>query len=193
MRKAIQTHHVFKLQHLWYNIESMLEKAAIHGGEEMTQEEKMQIQDLLYGFVKDPKIQQMSTFIQHGNVTCLEHCISVAYFSYAFCKQFHIKADVESLVRGALLHDYFLYDWHIKEEPRKLHGFYHPIAALKNAEKDFELSKKERDIIVNHMWPLTILHIPLCRESLIVCMMDKLCSTCETFGWSLFQYTYRKG
>lgn len=159
----------------------------------MTQEENIWLQDLFHELVNDQRVKQMDAFIQHGNVTCMEHCISVAYFSYAFCKKFHIKVDEESLVRGAILHDYFLYDWHIKDEPRKLHGFYHPIQALNNAENDFELTKIERDIIVNHMWPLTFLHVPRCRESVVVSMMDKLCSVCETYGWSQFQYNYKKG
>lgn len=159
----------------------------------MTKREEEQFENILHDLLKDERILRMNAFIQHGNVTCLEHCISVAYFSYAFCRQFHRKADVKSLIRGALLHDYFLYDWHKKEEARKLHGFCHPIVALENAQKDFKLTKIEKDIIINHMWPLTLLHVPHCRESIIVCIMDKLCSVSESFGWSLFQYVYRKG
>lgn len=159
----------------------------------MTIEEEDRLKEMLYEMLKDQRILKMDEFIQHGNVTCLQHCISVAYFSYAFCKQFHIKVDEQSLIRGALLHDYFLYDWHIKEEERKLHGFYHPILALTNAKRDFTLSRIEKDIIVNHMWPLTLLHIPHYKESWIVCIMDKLCSISEAFGLSLFQYTYKKG
>ncbi len=159
----------------------------------MTIKEEEQFQTMLYNLLNDERILRMNAFIQHGDVTCLQHCISVAYFSYAFSRQFHIEIDEKSLVRGALLHDYFLYDWHIKEEARKLHGFYHPIVALENAKKDFKLTKIEMDIIVNHMWPLTLLHVPHHRESIIVCIMDKLCSVSESFGWSLFQYVYKKG
>ena len=84
-------------------------------------------------------------------------------------------------MRGALLHDYFLYDWHIPDENRPLHGRYHPSAALKNAEEDFELSDMERDIIKKHMFPLTLTP-PAYKESLLVCLVDKACSIYEIFS-----------
>lgn len=142
--------------------------------------------------MRHPKVRLMDQFIQHGDVSCLKHCISVAYFSYAYCKKRNLDVDYRSLVRGAMLHDFFLYDWHIKDEPRKLHGFYHPIQALINAKQEFDLTEIEKDIILNHMWPLTFLHIPHYRESRIVCMMDKMCSLSETFGSTLFQYSWEE-
>ncbi|MFR4318470.1 MAG: hypothetical protein ACLT2Z_02850 [Eubacterium sp.] len=57
-----------------------------------------------------------------------------------------------------------MYDWHVNDDPnRKLHGFFHPSVALENALKDYELSKKEQDIIKHHMFPLTIIP-PMCRK-----------------------------
>lgn len=32
------------------------------------------------------KVQLMRTFPHHGNVSCLEHSLSVAYYSYLLCK-----------------------------------------------------------------------------------------------------------
>ena len=54
--------------------------------------------------------------------------LSVARCSIALSEYLHIRCSRRELIRGALLHDYFLYDWHIpdKENPHKLHGFYHP-------------------------------------------------------------------
>lgn len=159
----------------------------------MTREEELYLSNMLSELLEDSNVQKMNDFIQHGDVTCLQHCISVSYFSYKLCKKFHIEVDERSLVRGALLHDYFLYDWHVKDGPRKAHGFYHPVLALNNASRDFELTCREKDIIVNHMWPLTLLHIPRSKESWVVCAMDKVCSTCETFGWNKFQHTLKVG
>ena len=89
----------------------------------------------------------------------------------------------KELIRGALLHDYFLYDWHTQDyvSPHKLHGFYHPGRALKNAQQEYQLTPRERDIIKKHMWPLTISAMPMCREAWIVTMADKWCSLMETF------------
>ena len=76
--------------------------------------------------------------------------------SLIFSKTIHLKVDRDSLVRGALLHDYFLYDWHDRRPERRIHGFTHTGIALHNADRDFELNDIERDIIGKHMFPLTV-------------------------------------
>ena len=57
---------------------------------------------------------------------------------------------------------------------------FHAKTALKNAVRDFSLNKKERDIIRKHMFPLNLLP-PLCRESWIVCLADKICAFSDMF------------
>ena len=126
---------------------------------------------------------RLKTFIQHGNVTVYEHSIHVALCAIKLNRKLGVKAKERQMVRGALLHDYFLYDWHDGEAPGnihpKLHGFYHPGIALKNATRDFSLSEREKEIIRKHMWPLTV-KPPRCREAWVVCMADKYASTLET-------------
>ena len=87
----------------------------------------------------------------------------------------------KALIRGALLHDYFLYDWHIKRKGHHFHGFTHPATALRNAEKEYNLGDIERNIISRHMFPLTIVP-PMCREAWLVCLADKYCAVKETFA-----------
>lgn len=125
--------------------------------------------------------QKTRKHIQHGNMSVNEHCISVAITSLRIRDKFHIKCNNTDLIRGALLHDYFLYDWHKKEdrEPHGLHGFYHPGIALRNAKKEYHLTKRQEEIIKKHMWPLTIVP-PTCREAWIVTVADKYCSLLET-------------
>lgn len=135
------------------------------------------------------KVKQMEQYIQHGNTTCLQHCIAVAYYSYAVFKIMHLPFDEDSLIRGALLHDFFLYDWHEKDDSHRWHGFSHPKTALKNAEEYYELTQKENNIIVRHMWPLTLTP-PKCREAWMICMVDKVCSLFETVGPYLGNRTY---
>jgi uncharacterized protein len=60
----------------------------------------------------------------------------------------------------------------------KYHGFAHPKIALKNAKKHFVVNKKEEDIIVKHMWPITIVP-PRYMESYIVTFADKVLSSRE--------------
>ncbi|MBQ9142206.1 MAG: phosphohydrolase [Lachnospiraceae bacterium] len=119
--------------------------------------------------------------IQHGTVTVNDHCISVAKHSVILAQFLGIKYHRRELIRGALLHDYFLYDWHDKDHinPFKLHGFFHPGRALKNASAEYNLTDREKDIICKHMWPMTVIP-PMCREAWIVTAADKWVSLMET-------------
>ena len=125
------------------------------------------------------KLRRMDSFTQHGDTSCLKHTIAVAYYSIKLAEKLGIECKKSDLVRGALLHDYFLYDWHDGND-RQIHGFTHPKTALINADRDFSLTDTERDIIKKHMFPLTIVP-PACREAWIVCLVDKACSLYETF------------
>lgn len=126
-------------------------------------------------------------FIQHGDVTVYAHVTSVARASLSFAEflgRVGVSVDRASLLRGALLHDYFLYDWHDPDPSHRLHGFRHPFFALARAEEDFELTPRERNIIVRHMFPLVPVP-PTCREAWIVCLADKWCALRETVAGRL--------
>ena len=89
------------------------------------------------------------------------------------------KAELEAV--GALLHDFYLYDWHDDDGgSHRLHGFTHPEQARQNAVEVFDIDEKEQEIIRTHMWPLTLSAIPKSREAAIVCLADKWCSLQET-------------
>lgn len=126
------------------------------------------------------RMNKSRTFYQHGKINIYVHSLRVAYICYYWVKKYHLHVDEKALIRGALLHDYFLYDWHDKEhEHKRPHGFFHPSAALCNAKQDFILTRKEENIIQRHMFPLTLIS-PGCKEAWLVCMADKVCSTRET-------------
>ena len=146
-------------------------------------------------FIGNDKVLSMADFVQHGGTTCLDHSLLVSYMSYRICS--FLKLDAKAAARGALLHDFFLYDWHeegshigFRGGLRKMHGFSHPETALKNAEAIFSLSEKEKNIIVRHMWPLTITP-PKYLESLIVCLADKICAVAEASG--IYRYMKMRG
>ncbi|MCR5392608.1 MAG: HD domain-containing protein [Olsenella sp.] len=125
----------------------------------------------------------MAGFVQHGQTTTLDHVAAVAYLSLFLVRGLGLRCDERSLVRGALLHDYYLYDWHDHQAaPDNWHGFTHPRHALRNAERDFpDLTNLERDIIAHHMFPL-VPSPPRHREALVVSLADKICSTVEVFA-----------
>ena len=104
----------------------------------------------LHNLSQKSHLRRMEKFTQHGDTSCLLHTIAVAYYSIKIA------------------------------EERRIHGFTHPMTALRNADRDFDLTDTERDIIKKHMFPLTVIP-PTCREGWIVCLADKYCSLYETF------------
>ena len=118
--------------------------------------------------------------IQHGDVSVMEHSISVSCVCVKLAKCTHLKYDYSTLVRGSLLHDYFNYDWH-KPEAGRLHGYRHADKALVNASEDFSINPKEANMIARHMFPLNI-RPPRYREAIILCVADKACAIKECFS-----------
>lgn len=139
------------------------------------------IKDAASDILQSDNFKATRAHIQHGNMTVNNHCMNVAKYSIAISEKLRIACNQKELIRGALLHDYFLYDWHSKDhvQPWKLHGFFHPGIALKNATKEYRLTHREKDIIKKHMWPLTVIP-PMCKEAWIVTTADKWCSLLET-------------
>ncbi len=117
--------------------------------------------------------------MQHGCTTIYQHSVHVAYVSLLLMEKWHLPMDDVSLAKGALLHDYFLYDWHDNDASHRLHGFHHPKTALQNALRDYTLNLREQNMIARHMFPLTPIP-PMCREAWLVCLADKWCATKET-------------
>jgi uncharacterized protein len=122
--------------------------------------------------INQAEYQSMKNYRAHGQVSVYDHSLFVAERAYLYAKKRHLDLDYTSLVRGALLHDYYLYDWHKKHKGHRLHGFCHPAWALHNALLAYDLNPTERDIIRNHMFPLTLFHWPHSKEARLVSKMD---------------------
>lgn len=123
-------------------------------------------------------VQKMKQFNHHSYTSCFKHSVHVSYMNYLVCNKLHL--DSYAAAKAGLLHDLFLYDWHKHKtgKDERMHGFEHPNKALKNAHKYFDLTKKEGDIIVKHMFPLT-LTLPSYKETVVIVMTDKICSIGE--------------
>lgn len=130
---------------------------------------------------QEGRYSQTRQCIQHGNVTVYAHCLRVAGTACLLADELGLNVDRSALIRGALLHDYFLYDWHDKANGHRWHGFTHPGTALRNASEDWTLTPIEQEIIRKHMFPLTPVP-PTCREAWLVCVADKICAAQETCG-----------
>lgn len=138
-----------------------------------------EFQSIIHELIENNTVQQMKNYRQHYETSCFDHCYMVAYYCYLICKKYNL--DYKSATRAAMLHDLFLYDWRVRQPDRKgLHAFTHGKTACDNACKLFDLNEKEKDMIVTHMWPVTI-NLPKSLEGLILTFVDKYCAMSETF------------
>ena len=131
--------------------------------------------NIINDILDNQTVQSLKLYKHHYGYNRLDHCISVAYYTFLVCKFF--KLDYISATRGALLHDLFLYDCEFKP---KFHIWKHPKVALTNAQELFALNCIEKDVILKHMWPITFVP-PKYIESLVVSFVDKFCAFKE---WS---------
>ena len=145
----------------------------------------------VYNYGKDilafPRMQSEKNFRQHGKYSVYDHSLNVAVFCVKMAEKHGKNIDMRSLVRGALLHDYFLYDWHIADKSHRFHGITHPNTASRNAQRDFYLNSKEINMIRSHMFPLYFV-LPHFRESFILCIADKICAAEETTSVFINQF-----
>lgn len=132
--------------------------------------------DIVDDLLKNEMVQKLANYTQHHNSNRLEHSIAVSYDSYKIAKKHHL--DYRATARAGLLHDLFYYDWRTTKFNLGSHAFIHPRVSLRNAEKITDLSDKEKDIILKHMWGLTV-SLPKYRESLIVSLVDDYEATHE--------------
>ena len=136
-------------------------------------------EQFLESLAGDERVQRMRDFRQHGSVTTYGHCKRVAYMSLRISRGFRLRVKEKEMVTGAMLHDYYLYDWHESGHPD--HAYGHAGKAADNARRDFGVGDHEYEIIRTHMWPISPFHWPSSMEAAIVCVADKLCTLEETF------------
>lgn len=142
--------------------------------------------ELMYRYGDDilsaPAFKELAKNKQHHNSNTYAHLIHVTVLAVKIARWMRAKVDPEALVRSALLHDYYLYDWHDKPSRKKFHARRHGVYAADNAERDFHIGKRVREIIVNHMWPINPLHFPKGKEGWIIVLADKTATFQELCG-----------
>jgi len=143
----------------------------------LTAEEREQLEETLAPYEGDGDVRRMASYVQHGSVDTLSHCHSVAEVSWWLARRLHVEVDRTSLLTGALLHDFYLYDWH---GAGWRHSYRHAERARRNAAAHFGVDERTQHVIRCHMWPIGLTHVPHTREALIVCLADKYVSLHET-------------
>lgn len=141
--------------------------------------------------LSDPKVQSMGKLTHHVCSTTLSHSIYVTKTACRLAKILHIRVHTKDLVRGCMLHDFYLYEFAKEDMTAYQHGTGHAAVALKNAGKRYDLTRIEQNMIYSHMWPLNVTHLPRYKESVLIVVADKYCAVVE-YGRSLFRRQRRK-
>lgn len=125
------------------------------------------------------EVESMVQWRRHCSVSCLDHSIFVAYLAFRGAR--FLGLDYEAAARGGLLHDLYLYDPKDKAAHPGSQCIDHPRYALENAKRLCpDLTPKEENIIISHMWPLAP-SVPRSGEAVLVGMADKLSALMELF------------
>ena len=119
------------------------------------------------------KFNELKSENHHG-ITRYIHVLRVSKYTYKISKFFHL--DYVSATRAALLHDFFTDEVSNLGSVNRLTK--HPKCALENAKKHFDISPLQEDIIIKHMFPVTITP-PKYLESVIVDVVDDVASIYE--------------
>ena len=121
---------------------------------------------------------QKTKDITHHGMNRYDHSGRVSYYSYKIAK--FLKLDYEEVARGGLLHDFFLVNNEVITRKEKMATLVnHPKYAEAFASKYFELSEKEKDMILTHMFPVAINRVPKYAESWVVNTVDNVVSIFE--------------
>lgn len=140
-----------------------------------------EVDEILSELTSNSIVQEMKKYISHGNVSTYEHCSNVANLSYKIDRRLSLHSNLNVLLVGAMLHDFYLYDWHSYDDgSHRFHGFKHARFACANAKKYFDIDDRTNRVIACHMWPLNIKKLPKSKEEWIVCIADKCISLNET-------------
>jgi uncharacterized protein len=131
--------------------------------------------------LRNSEFQRRKTFLHHQD-SVYDHSLKVAFTSYKMAKKienYNIKININNVVVGALLHDFYTKPWRENKNPIfwKKHGFTHGKIASFNAYQFFPNLMNERveNTIKRHMFPLTIMP-PKYIEGWIITMADKYVS-----------------
>ncbi len=141
----------------------------------VTEEQKKYFADIADEIVNHVEYKKLKNYTHHLCMTRYEHSMHVAYRAYLRALKSKKNLDLKSLIRGALLHDFYFYQ---REEAPKTHLQTHPMLAVNNAKEYFELNELEIDIMKSHMWPMNST-MPKYTESRIVNKADKVSSMTE--------------
>ena len=160
---------------------------------ELTNELKEKLETIYQTFLNDERILRMRDISMHRGSNCYEHSFKVAKYAMKIALRGNKKnLDLETLLIGAILHDYYLYDWRKDRSKLKKHAYKHPYIASENATRDFGVSKEIKKIIETHMWPFNFKDFPSSKEARIVDIADNNVAFIEALTSKRYKNKHRE-
>lgn len=130
--------------------------------------------------LRNAEFQRRRTFLHHQD-SVYDHSLKVAWVAYKLAKYVskYKRINIQNVVVGALLHDFYLIPWRENKTPIiwKKHGFTHGRIASFNSYQFFPwlMNIRIENAIKRHMFPLTIIP-PRYIEGWIITTADKYVS-----------------
>ena len=132
--------------------------------DEVSQEYRKLVKNILH----NREFLKLSRYTHHQWTNRLMHSINVSYLSWFIARK--LRCDEKAAARAGLLHDFC-------PPTGEYQAFYHPKAAADNSAAHFDVTDRELDAILSHMFPLGPL--PRNKEAWIITFADKACAIAE--------------
>jgi uncharacterized protein len=144
----------------------------------MSLRQKIDYNDIVKDIMNNNEFLLLDKEAHHG-ISRLAHSIRVAKTTYKVTKFLHL--DYIKSTRAALLHDFFRNEEVGDNADSTERLCKHPLIAVKNAKKYYEIGTLEENIISSHMFPLNPTRPPKYAESYVVSFADKSVATYEMY------------
>ena len=138
----------------------------------VSDEVSQEYHELVKNILCNREFLKLSLYTHHQWTTRLMHSINVSYLSWFIARK--LGCDEKAAARAGLLHDFCPYDFRAETPTGEHQAFYHPKAAADNSAAHFDVTDRELDAILSHMFPLGPL--PRNKEAWIISFADKACA-----------------
>ena len=78
----------------------------------LSKETLLEFDEIIKDITENSNVSALKDHIQHINSSRYAHCKEVAFYTFLICKKLNL--DYISAARGAMLHDFYFYDWRNK-------------------------------------------------------------------------------
>ena len=129
----------------------------------VSDEVSQEYHELVKNILCNREFLKLSLYTHHQWTTRLMHSINVSYLSCFIARK---------------LGCFCPYDFKAETPTGEHQAFYHPKAAADNSAAHFDVTDRELDAILSHMFPLGPL--PRNREAWIISFADKACAIAES-------------